>query len=73
VAYALAIYRLIIEIPRRFDLPELSGGMTGLLAISNVGYIASKAIPQEEPMKIDKSDHKYSIIDLLLYFPSFLL
>lgn len=29
-----------------FDLPDISGGLTGLLAISNAGYLTYKAIPR---------------------------
>jgi hypothetical protein len=34
-----------------FDLPDISGGMTGLLAISNAGYLAFKGVAREKPPK----------------------
>jgi hypothetical protein len=35
------------QIYNNFSFPDLSGGMTGLLAISNAGYLAFKALPRE--------------------------
>lgn len=47
LAYAISIYQLLIRSPESFNFPELSRGMTAMLVISNVGYLAFKAIPQK--------------------------
>jgi hypothetical protein len=37
------------QIYNNFSFPDISAGMTGLLAISNAGYLAFKALPRETP------------------------
>jgi hypothetical protein len=49
VAYAVMVYRLINDVPANFDFPEMSGGMSSLLVISNASYLAYKAVPRELP------------------------
>jgi hypothetical protein len=45
IAYIALLNQAFNKIPASFNLPELSSGITSLLAISNLGYLAYRAVP----------------------------
>jgi hypothetical protein len=49
--WAAYAFQLITQIKDgAFSFPDLSEGMIGLIAISNAGYLAYKAVPRENPV-----------------------